>query len=192
MPARMLAAIVNREIHPMRCASTCGRKALKALVLGDLCKEAHHPMWARRILMFGLELIHNKDYDDWVGEWFNTRYVCMQDVISNGICEIIGRRIDEIDRLCGLNEPKGLNSWEYWAGDGWYDGFRYEKFDYDWTEQRKEYIAMRDEAVKTQNTMRMFRDGQGELPPQSQDFFHFWEDFDPLEEDLNFKIDDWD
>jgi hypothetical protein len=30
------------------------------------------------------------------------------------------------------------------------------------------------------------------LPPQAQDFFYYWEDFDPTEQDLYFKIDDWD
>jgi len=134
MDAPTLKALVYREIHPIRCASTCGRKAQKALYLGDLLVEAHHPMWAWDIWEWTIGEIHDKDYDDWIGVWFNPKYVSYNDVISNGICEILGKRIDDVRN----------------------------------------------------------REGQGDLPPQAQDFFYYWDDFDPLEQNLYFKVDDWD
>ena len=191
LDAKMLKDLVNREIHPIRCASTCGRKALKGLSLGDLCAEARHPAWALKIWKFVLCEIHRKDYDDWVGVWFNTKYVRLRDVISNGICEIIGKRIDDLERRYGLSDAQGMNSWEYWAGDGWYDSFSYEKYDSDWDYWRDYYLRLRTEGIANQMTERIFREGQGELPPQAQDFFHYWEDFDPTEQDLFFVIDDW-
>lgn len=193
LDAKMLKDIVNRGIHPIRCASTCARKAQKGLLLGDLCAEAHHPMWALKIWFFVLDQIHNKDYDDWLYEWFNDKYVRLQDVISDGICEIIGRRIDEVERRLGLADAQGRDSWEYRAGDGWYDYFRYEKFDYYWDDWRDYYLELRNEAMSRQKTERLFRQGQGELPPQGQDFFDYWNDCDPMtQEDYYFNIDDWD
>ena len=84
LDARLLKDIVNRGIHPIRCASTCGHKALRGLLLGDLCAETNHLGWALRIWKFTLKQIHEKDYDDWIDvHWFNTKYVSFQDVISN-------------------------------------------------------------------------------------------------------------
>ena len=192
LDAKLLKDIVNRQIHPIRCASTCGRKAQKGLLLGDLCAEAHHPAWALKIWRFVLSEIHAKDYNDWVDVWFNTRYVRLRDVISDGICEIIGRRIDDLERRYGISEPQGRNCWEYWAGDGWYDSFSYEKYDSDWDYWRDYYLQLRTETIARQKTEQTFREGQDELPPQAQDFFHYWSDFNPTDQDLNFQIDDWD
>ena len=193
LDARMLKNIVNRGIHPIRCASTCARKAQKGLLLGDLCAEAHHPMWALKIWFFVLDQIHNKDYDDWLYEWFNDKYVRLQDVISDGICEIIGRRIDEVERSIGLSNAQGRDSWEYQAGDGWYDYLYYEKYDYDWDSERDNYMDLRDEAVERQQTERLFYEAQGDLPPQAQNFFDYWSDYSPMaQEDYYFKVDDWD
>ena len=192
LEAQMLRTIVNKTIHPIRCASTCGRKALKGLYLGDLCAEAHHPSWAMSVWSFTIGEIHDKDYDDWVGVWFNPKYVQLRDVISNGLCEILGKRMDDLNRRLGRDEPDWRYSNEYCAGDFWYDSFSYEKYDYDWNGIREEYVTLRREAKVRQRTERMFREGQGELPPQAQDFFYYWADFDPTTQDLNFKIDDWD
>lgn len=191
LDAKLLKDIVNHWIHPIRCASTCAQKAHKGLLLGDLCAEAHHPMWALKIWFFVLDEIHNKDYEDWHYEWFNDKYVSLSDVISNGICEIIGRRIDDVERRLGLSDAQGRNSWEYWAGDGWYDDFRYEKYDYCWDNWRDYFVKIRDEAIAQQKTERLFREGQGELPPQAQDFFDYWNDFDPTAQGHYYKIDDW-
>ena len=74
MEARLLKELVNREIHPIRCASSCGRKAQKGLMLGDLCAETRHLMWALKIWKFTLAEIHSKDYDDWIEVRFKVQY----------------------------------------------------------------------------------------------------------------------
>ena len=190
---RLLKDLANREIHPIRCASTCSQKAQKGLYIGDLCAEAHHPLWALKIWKFTLEQIHTKDYNDWIDVWFNTKYVQLRDVISDGICEIIGRRIDDVERSLGLSDAHGRDSWEYWAGDGWYNSFFYEKYDADWDSVRDYYIEMRNEAVERQHVEQFFYDILGELLPQAQNFFDYWSDYDPTaQENYHFKIDDWD
>lgn len=189
----MIRDIVNRGIHPIRCASTCAQKAQKGLLLGNLCAETGHLMWARKIWKFTLSEIHTKDYDDWIDVTFNTEYIRLRDVISDGVCEIIGRRIDEVERRLGIADAHGRDSWEYWAGDGWYNDFFYEKYDYDWEEVRQEFIDMRNEALERQQTEQFFCDVQDERLPLSQNFFDYWNDYNPvLQEDLNYKIDDWD
>ena len=193
MEARLLKELVNREIHPIRCASSCGRKAQKGLMLGDLCAETRHLMWALKIWKFTLHQIHAKDYDDWIDVWFNTERVRLKDVISDGICEIIGRRIDEVERSLKLSDAQGRDSWAYWAGDGWYDGLFYEKYDSDWDSMRDYFVALRDEAVERQHVERFFHEVQGDQPPQAQDFFNYWSDYDPTaQEDYYFQVDDWD
>ena len=193
LDVKILKDIVNRGIHAIRCASTCAHKAHRGLLLGDLCAEAHHPLWALKIWKFTLKQIHNKDYDDWIDVWFNTKYVRLQDVISEGICEIIGRRIDDVERSVGLSDAHGRDSWEFRAGEGWYNDFRYEKYEFNWEELREEWIKERDEAIERKERERIFREGQNELVPQPQDFFDYWGDYDPtVHEDLLSKIDDWD
>ncbi len=193
LEARLLKELVDREIHPIRCASTCARKAQKGLYLGNLCAEAHHPMWALKIWKFTLSQIHSKDYDDWIDVWFNTKYVRLRDVISDGICEVIGRCIDDMERTLGLSDAHGRDSWEYWAGDGWYDSLFYEKYDSDWDSVRDYYIEMRNAALEYQHSERLFYELQGEQPPQAQNFFDYWNDYNPLnQEDFYFEVDDWD
>lgn len=193
MDVEMLKGIVNRGIHAIRCASTCAHKAHRGLLLGDLCAEAHHPLWALKIWKFTLRQIHIKDYNDWIDVWFHTEYVRLQDVISEGICEVIGRRIDDMERRVGLSDAKGRNSWEYWAGEGWYNGLRFEKYDYSWEDMREDFIQKRNAALQQQETERIFREGKNEHAHEPQDFFEYWNDSEPSkQEDLNFKIDDWD
>ena len=192
LEARLLRELVNREIHPIRCASTSARKAQKGLLLGDLCAEAHHPVWALKIWKFTLSQVHSKDYDDWIDVWFNTKYVRLKDVISDGICEVIGRRIDDVERALGLSDAHGRDSWEYRAGDGWYDSLFYEKYDSDWDSVRDWFVEMRNEAVEHQQTERFFHEVQGEQPSCAKNFFDYWNDYNPMaQEDYYFKIDDW-
>ena len=147
-----------------------GHKALRGMLLGDLCAETNHLGWALRIWKFTLKQIHEKDYDDWIDvHWFNTKYVSFQDVISDGWCEIIGRRMDEAERKLGISDARGRDSWEYRAGDGWYNSFFAEKFDFNWDEWREEYLAMRNELLARQNTERIFRDGQANTVHGSKD-----------------------
>ena len=92
LEARLLKDIVNREIHPIRCAENCKRKFMKGMRLGDLCAETGHFWWARKIWYFTSGLIENKDYDDWRYVWFNTERVRLRDVISETECELLDRR----------------------------------------------------------------------------------------------------
>lgn len=193
LETRLLVQMVNHDVHAIRCAEYGGQKAQIALRIGRLCKETGHEWWAVRLWKFAIGEIHDKDYNDWIDVWFNNRYVSLRDVISDGSCEVLGRCIDEVNRRRGWEQAGKFDSWEYWAGDGWYDGFRQEKFDSDWNSQREHYIRLRDEAVHRQATERLFREGQGETPPQAQNFFHYWEeDSDFLCQELFFKVDDWD
>ena len=193
MDVKILKGILNRGLHAIRCASTCAHKAHRGILLGDLCAEAHHPFWALKIWKLTLGLIHWKDYNDWIDVWFHTEYVRLQDVISEGVCEIIGRRIDDLERRYGLSDAQGRNSWEYRAGEGWYNGLRYEKYEFNWEELREEWIQERNEANERIERERIFREGQNELVPQPQDFFDYWNDYDPtVSEGLLCKIDDWD
>ena len=193
LETRLLNRMVNHGIHSIRCAGNCGHMALRGMLLGNLCAEAHHPMWALKIWKFTLRQIHCKDYNDWIDVWFNTRYVRLRDVISDGNCEIIGRHIDEVERQLGLSDAQGRDSWEYRAGDGWYNDLFYEKYDYNCEEMRDECIAMRNEALKQQERERTFCEGLPEQAPQPQGFFDYWNDYTPVvQEDLHFKIDDWD
>ena len=193
LETRLLIQMINSQIHPIRCASTCARKAHKGLLLGDLCEKTRHPMWALKIWKFTLNEIHWKDYNDWIDVYFNTNYVRLGDVISDGICEIIGRRMDEVERRLGLSDAHGRDSWAYRAGDGWYESLYYEKYDECWDEWRDYYLDLRNEAVSRQNAEQTFSEGQsGVTPLCSQEFFGYWNDYDYTKQNLYFKIDDWD
>ena len=188
-----MSDIVNKGMHALDSASTCARKAQKGLLLGDLCAETGHLMWALKVWKFTLGEIHAKDYDDWIDVNFHTEYVRLRDVISDGACEVIGRRIDAMERRVGLSNARGRDSWEYRAGDGWYDSLWYEKYDFDWVELRNECVEMRDEALERQQREQLFCDAQLEYVSQPQDLFDYLNDYNPvLQEDLNFKVDDWD
>lgn len=187
LDARCLRSIVCRGVHAIRVASTCARKAHRGILLGELCAEAHHPMWALKVWKFTLRLIHEKDYDDWIDVCFRSEYASLQDVISEGVCEIIGRRIDEVERSVGLSDAKGRDSWEYRAGEGWYNGLRFEKYDYDPEKEREDLIRMRDEAFERQERERIFREGQNEQASVPMDFFDYWNDYRPAEPDESFR-----
>lgn len=191
--SKVLREIVNRETSVIRCASTCARKAQKGLMLGNLCAEAGHLMWALKVWKFTLSQIHAKDYNDWIDVSFHTEYVRLRDVISDGACEILGRRIDDVERRVGLSDAHGRDSWEYRAGDGWYDMMWYEMYDYEWEDTREYYIEMFRETCDRQQREQLFLDAQNESVPQPQDFFDYWSEYSPvLQEDLNYKVDDWD
>ncbi len=176
MDVKILRDIVNRGVHAISCASTCAHKAHRGILLGDLCAEAHHPLWALKIWKFTLRQIHIKDYNDWIDVSFNTNLVRLQDVISEGICEVIGRRIDEMERKVGLSDAHGRNSWEYKAGEGWYNGLRFDKYDYDYEAIEQEFSEIIQPAFDWQQTERIFREGQNESVTQPQDFFDYWND----------------
>ena len=116
LEARLLKDLVNREIHPIRCAESCKRKFQKAMYLGDLCAETGHFWWARKIWRFTASLIEDKDYDDWRYVWFDNNRVRLRDVISETECELLDRRCSQLWRALGYPE-------------------------YDWWDDRVEYLT---------------------------------------------------
>jgi hypothetical protein len=192
LETRLLVQMVNHDVHAIRCARYGGQKALVALRIGRLLEETGHDWWAVRLWLFAIGEIHAKDYDDWIDVWFNDKYVSFHEVISDGSCAVLGRCVDEVERRHGWSLPQGMDSWEYRAGDGWYDSFRFEKFDCDWHYWRQHYLDMRDAAIDWQQAAQLFRDGQGDLPPQAQDFFLYWTEDEEAAHDVYFKVDDWD
>ena len=58
--------IVNRAIHPIRCAASCKQKFQRGMYIGDLCAETGHFFWALKVWSFTARLIKNKDDDDWL------------------------------------------------------------------------------------------------------------------------------
>ena len=188
-----MSGIVNKGMRALVSASTCARKAQKGLLLGDLCREAGHLIWALKVWKFTLREIHMKDYDDWIDVSFHTEYVRLRDVISDGACEVIGRRIDEVERRVGLSDAHGRDSWAYRAGDGWYDMLWYEKYDCEWEDTREYFKAFFNEVRDRQQRELLFSEAQNEDVPKPQDFFDYWNDYNPLlQEDLSCEADDWD
>ena len=96
LEARLLRQMVNREIHPIRCAESCRRKRQKAQRLGDLCAETGHFLWALKVWYLGLSEICRKDYDEWRLVHFNTDVVKLDDVVSEEDAMILGRRMDRL------------------------------------------------------------------------------------------------
>ena len=189
MEARLLKDLVNREIHPIRCAESCKRKFQKAMYIGDLCAETGHFWWARKIWRFAAGLIEDKDYDDWRYVWFDNNRVRLRDVISETECELLYRRCSQLWRALGHPE------YDWWDDrveylTSIYNGTTYyylyaEKFSeyYDepigkWEEEMMSYKA-------AQETEQIFRDGQGDnLPVCSLDFTEYWYD-GPHREDFS-------
>ena len=96
LEARLLKDLVNREIHPIRCAESCKRKFQKAMYIGDLCAETGHFWWARKIWRFASGLIEDKDYNDWRHVWFDNNRVRLRDVISETECELCKAKLPDL------------------------------------------------------------------------------------------------
>lgn len=107
LETRLLKEIVNRAIHPIRCAESCKRKYQKGLRIGDLCAETGHFWWALKVWRMTAKLIENKDWDDWIDVPFHTEWVSLSDVISETEYELLLKRCG--DMLQALGYPE-----EYW------------------------------------------------------------------------------
>jgi len=179
LEARLLRDLVNREIHPIRCAERCKRKFQKGMYIGDLCAETGHFGWARKIWRFTAGLIEEKDYDDWRYVWFDNNRVRLRDVISETECELLNRRCSDLWGKLGFPEYAWWDERvEYLATRYFgtcyydlyvdkYDGY-YERLIGEWEEEMMVFKAQ-------QETAQLFRDGQGDnLPPCSQDFYEYW------------------
>lgn len=194
LEARLLKELVNREIHPIRCAESCKRKFQKAMYIGDLCAETGHFYWALKVWRFTVNLIESKDYDDWIDVWFDNNRVRLRDVTSETECELLIRRCSDLWRNLGFPEYAWWDErWEYLTSI--YFGTHYywlyaEKFDGyfddpigEWEEQ---LVKMRVD----EETELMFLEGMCDyLPPCSQDFFEYWHNGRHYEDwtDFNYK-----
>lgn len=173
LETRMLNSFVNHGVHTIRCSS-CAHKFHRGLLLGDLCAEGHHLMWAVKVWKLTLREIHRRDWDDFIDVNFDTKYVRLDDVISEGSCEVLGRRIDEAERKLGLPNPR-YSSWENLAS---YDSLRLWKFDYSLKELEEEERTVLTEARSREETERIFGEGLPESTPQPVDAFDYWHEDD--------------
>ena len=130
LEARLLRELVNREIHPIRCAESCRRKRQKSQRIGDLCVETGHFQWAIKVWYLGLLEICMKDYDEWHYVQFNNDVVSLEDVVSEEDAMILGRRIDRLWCLLGYPE------------EAWYERKAEAEYDFLWLEK---YDCARDE-----------------------------------------------
>ena len=187
LEARLLKELVNREIHPIRCAESCKQKFMKGMRLGDLCAETGHFWWARKIWRFTASLIEDKDYDDWRYVWFNTQRVRLRDVISETECELLDRRCSQLWRALGHPEYDWWNDRvEYLTSTHFGTTYYYlfaDKYDGYYDELIGEWEEQMEFAEAEQETQQIFRDGQGDnLPPCSQDFMEYWHDGPHMED----------
>ena len=187
LEARLLKEIVNREIHPIRCAESCKRKFQKGSRIGDLCAETGHFWWAMRVWKLTGQLIASKDYDDWIDVWFNTERVRLSHVVSEAECELLAHRRSNLWRPLGIPEE----SWwsERDSSELSYRELLYEKYDFDPFQFDVEWDEFMKSNRKELETESIFREGQVDnLPLCSQDFFEYWgeaqqpEDFYSLDE----------
>ena len=176
LESRMLNRFVNHGVHTIRCAAS-PHKFHRGLLLGDLCAEGHHLMWAIKVWKLTLNEIHRRDWDDFIDVNFDTKYVRLDDVISEGSCEVLGRRIDEAERKLGLSNPR-YGSWEHRAGVGEYDWLRLWKYDYSLQELEEEEHTVLAEARSREETRRIFGEGLSESTPQPVDAFDYWHEDD--------------
>ena len=181
LEARLLKELVHREIHPIRCAGSCKRKFMKGMRLGDLCAEAGHFWWARKIWNFTANLIENKDYDDWRYVWFDNNRVHLRDVISEAECELLIRRCSDLWRALGFPEYAWWDERTEYLASRYFGTYYYylyaEKFGSYYEEPFGEWEEQLLAVKAEQATKQLFREGLGEeLPPCSQDFFDYWHD----------------
>ena len=104
LETRLLRKLVNREMHPIRCAASCKRMYMKGARLGDLCAETGHFGWAMKIWRYTADLIEGKDFRDWRYVWFNNDWVSIRDVISETECELLARRCSDLWHHLGFED----------------------------------------------------------------------------------------
>lgn len=186
LEARLLKKIVNREIHPIRCAESCKQKFMKGSRIGDLCAETGHFRWALMVWGLTASLIENKDIDDWMYVWFDNKRVRLTDVISETEYELLLRRCCDLYKALGFPEDYWWSDYmEQIASETFGTSYHYlfaEKYDSNWYPDllQMEWDAEMDRCRKEQETAIIFRDGQGDnLPPCSQDFTEYWHGWVP-------------
>ena len=179
LEARMLKEIVNREIHPIRCAKSCKQKYKRGMRIGDLCAETGHFWWAMKVWELTSHLIENKDYDDWRYVWFDTRWASLRDVISETECELLDRRCSDLWRALGHPEYAWWNARvEYLTSRNFGTTYYYlfaERYDSYYDEPIGTYEEEMEQKRAEQETEMLFSEALGDnLPPYSQDFNDYW------------------
>ena len=179
LEARLLRDLVNREIHPIRCAESCKRKFMKGSRLGDLCAETGHFLWAMKVWLLTESLIENKDWDDWRDVWFDNNRVRLRDVVSETECELLSRRRSDLWRALGFPEEAwwdekteclASSTFGYYYEDLWAD--KYDAYPAQW---QQEYEEDMKQCMAQQETDQLFRDALGDdLPPCAQNFTEYW------------------
>ena len=181
LEARMLRTIVNREIHPIRCAASCKRKFQKGMYIGDLCAETGHFLWALKVWSFTASQIENKDNDDWLYVWFNPKWVELTDVISETEYELLKKRCGHLYQALGFPEDYWWSehqehiasrsfgtSYHYLFGENYDSNYYPDQIQAEWEEEMKK-------CQSTQETETLFAEAMGEDMAQcSQDFFAYW------------------
>lgn len=163
LEARLLRQLVNREIHPLRCAASCKQKYLKGSRLGDLCAETGHFLWAMRLWKLTEWLIYDKDYEEWLDVWFDGDRVQLSDVVSESECELLARRRSDLWRALGFPEEAWWDAeTEQLASttSGFYYSFFWlEKYDFDPESHARAWQQMLRDYEAEQETARIFREG---------------------------------
>ena len=163
LEARILKEIVNREIHPIRCAENCKQKYKRGMRIGDLCAETGHFWWALKVWLFTANMIENKDYDDWICVWFDNNRVSIRDVISETECELLSRRCSDLWLKLGYPEYANWDKrTDYLASKYFGTTYYYlfaEKYDGYFEESIEDYEAMLEAYEALLETDRIFREG---------------------------------
>ena len=174
LEARLLREIVNREIHPIRCAESCKVKYKRGMRIGDLCAETGHFGWARKVWRFTAMLIDSKDYDDWRYVWFDNNRVRLRDVISETEYELLERRWIDLWGKLGFKEyawwderTERLTSTNF--GTSYYYLFA-EKYDGYYDDPIGAWEDMLEQYKAEQETARIFSEGQGDYYPRMDNY----------------------
>ena len=190
LEARLLKKLVNREIHPIRCAASCKQKFMKGSRIGDLCAETGHFVWALKVWHFTARLIEDKDIEDWMYVRFDNDRVQLTDVISETEYELLTKRCSDLCRSLDIcPEYWWTERKEHLASRTFGTSYSYlfaEKYDGNWypDQIQEEWEEEMAEYRREQDTDILFREGQGDnLPPCSSDFFEYWHD-GPHREDV--------
>ena len=179
LDVKLLRQLLNREIHPIRCAWSLRRKAQKARLLGDLCVTTNHPEIAIKMWAFVEDIIVNAD-DRWLDEnWvIDTRWYTLDSQMAEMEACDLGRRIDQLYARQGLPD---LGGYEDYANAHYYWTKYYRNPDYfDYLVELRDYIIKTRQKKATEAT---FNDGQSDWQPaQSQDFFTYHNGEEPEEQ----------
>jgi len=158
---RLLLQLLNREVHPIKCAWNNRRKAQKAQILGDLCVNSNHPELAIKIWAFVENLLIIQDYRWFKSHWaYNPEWMNLSSLMAEPEALELGRRIDQL--YLKMKHPEYVG-YEDYAKNHFYWTKYYSKPDYyDWLKETKCYM---EEIRKQKAAENMFNDGNTDYNP---------------------------